>query len=104
MDGRQILEDLCILTKKQPSPSANPANQCGDLIAGSDISGLATGVIFVNAAFNLSVKPQFIEALIATIFFNPSSVKCSLFIIRLYACLKSSKSPRFCVIKPNLSK
>ena len=73
---------------KQPSPLVNPANQCGSLIFWSFTNSLPRGVILGKASTKLEDKPQFIEALIAIIFCKPSNVKCSLFCIKINACLK----------------
>jgi len=66
--------------------------------------GLLFGVVPGKAAFNSSVRPLFIEALIDTNLFNPSLVKCSLFFMRSTANLNNSKSIRFFVIKGYLLK
>ena len=76
-----------ILTKKHPSPDVKPANQLGSLILQSKTLGLGTGIIFGKAASIAEGRPQFIEALIATILRNPSIVRCSLFLIKLTAIL-----------------
>ena len=47
----------------------------------SFIIGLLTGFILRKAAFNLSDKPQLIEALMATSCLKPSSSRCSLVFI-----------------------
>ncbi|KAG0632547.1 hypothetical protein HOY80DRAFT_897845, partial [Tuber brumale] len=72
-----------------PSPSTNPANQCG-----SEISielfltiGRFTGIISGKRVFRTSVSPLFIEALILTNFLKPSSVRCSPSFIRYTADL-----------------
>jgi len=61
-----------LLTIKQPSPLANPAIQFGSGINGLT-KGLRTGIIEGKADFNASLRPQFIDALIATSFSKPSS-------------------------------
>jgi hypothetical protein len=63
------------------------------------ISGLLIGIILGKADCNSGLNPLFKFDLIATIFFNPSSVKCSLFLIKSKAFFQSSKSARFFVIK-----
>ena len=72
-----------MLTKKQPSPSTNPANQLG-LIEETDMGILSrfTGTIPGKATFNTSDRPLLIEALTAKIFRNPSIVRCYLFSIK----------------------
>lgn len=55
-----------------------PDNQKGFFISWSIIKGLCIGVISEKAIFKFGGKLHlFIEALIATNFFNPSIVKCS---------------------------
>ena len=66
-----------IRTIKQPSAAVNPINQWKSIIVWSLIKDLSTGTTLGKAAFSLSDKPKFIEALIATIFNNPSIVRCS---------------------------
>ena len=44
--------------------------------------GLGAGIVSGEAAFNSSDKPLFNEAFIDTIYFNPFSVKCFLFLTR----------------------
>jgi hypothetical protein len=51
------------------------------------ISGFGTGVTFEQDYLNLTERPLFIDDLIATSLFKPSSVKCSLRIINKKACL-----------------
>lgn len=80
-----------ILTKKHPSPDVKPANQLGSLILQSKTLGLPGrnwNNIWKNGAASIAEgRPQFIEALIATILRNPSIVRCSLFLIKLTAIL-----------------
>jgi len=76
-----------ILTKKHPSAEVKPANQLGSLNLKSKILGLVTGIVFGKASLLAKEIPQFIEALIATIFRKPSRLKCSLFLIKIKALL-----------------
>ncbi len=53
------------------------------------LTGLIAGVISGKASLKVSDNPQFNEAFIATICFNPSSVKWFLFLTMSNACLKN---------------
>ena len=66
-----------MLTKKQPSPQTNPANQKGLGIFSLDTIGLYTGIT-LKEFIKFYDKPKFIQALIDAIFINPSKVKCFL--------------------------
>lgn len=65
----------------------NPANHCGSGMGKSNTNGLSTGRILGKASFNFDDKHLFIDALIATILFNPSIVICSLFKAKFTASL-----------------
>jgi hypothetical protein len=93
-----------MLTIKQASPLANPANQNGSRIFGFFIKGLWNGTSPGKADLNSSDKPKFRDALITTILCNPSIVKCSLRSINSTTFLNNIKSAFFWVIKGNLSK
>jgi len=77
-----LVVDFVILTSKQPSPATNPAIQLGSGIFPVKMTGLSTiclsfrkctrGVNSLNSDFKKSDKPQFIDALILSIFINPS--------------------------------
>ena len=95
---------LNILIMNEPSPEVNPAIQFGSGIRGFSTIGLTTGTTSGKANLTFSDKPRFIEALIATIFRNPSKVKCSLRWIFSTTLLKKLKSEHFWVIKGYLSK
>ena len=80
--------EFLIKIMKLPSAEVKPAIQSGSgarriLPEGGSISvilstsGLLTGTTVGKAAFKLSVRPLLRVALIATIFCNPCSVKCS---------------------------
>ncbi len=56
------------------------------------ITGLSTGVYSGNSDFNLSYKPKFIDAFIATILFKPSIVKWALLLTSSTTCLNNKKS------------
>lgn len=73
---KRWLGELVIATYREtPSPVTKPDNKWKSLILAK-----TPGVkLFVNN----SVKPKFIEALIATILSNPSAVKCYRFLIHL---------------------
>lgn len=58
----------------------NPANQWGYEISWSSSLALGTSVILGKYSLNTSERPKFKDALILTILFNPSLVKCSFFI------------------------
>jgi len=73
--------------KKHPSPLVNPANHCGSGMGKSNTKGLSTGRILGKASFNFDDKHLFIDALIATILFNPSIVICSLLKTKFIASL-----------------
>jgi len=96
--------DLEIATKKQTSASMNPTSQWGDGISLKLTKGLATVITSGKELINTSDKPLFIEALMPTIFFNPSVVRCSFFFIKHTICLNNSKSACFCVNNGYLSK
>ncbi|KAF2135100.1 uncharacterized protein K452DRAFT_212276, partial [Aplosporella prunicola CBS 121167] len=75
--------ELCVFethfsTKKQDSPSANPANQWGLLIPLHSTTGLSFGTILGKAFFKTSGKPKFKEAFKLKISKRPLLVKCSL--------------------------
>ena len=57
----------------------NPTSQWGDGISLKLTKGLATVITSGKELINTSDKPLFIEALMPTIFFNPSVVRCSFF-------------------------
>jgi len=80
---------------KEPSASINPISQFGSMILVDSIFGLFTGEISVKDKLQISVKPLFIEALILTIFFKPSIVKCSFLFIKHIADLNKRKSAFF---------
>jgi hypothetical protein len=82
----------------------NPANQKGSGIFLSKTKGLFIGTISGKSSFSSGNKPKFKDALIATILHIPSFVKCSLFSVKLNACLKSKKSHFFSVINGYFSK
>ena len=65
----------------------NPANHCGSGIGEYWTKGLSTGRILGKAASIPEERPLFIDALIATILFNPSTVRCSLFKTKFIASL-----------------
>jgi hypothetical protein len=84
------LDDLIILTKKHPSPDANPANQWRSGIfcpSGKLTKGLFTGITLGKAAFSLSERPLLIENFIYIIFWSPSIVICSFLLIKLKTSL-----------------
>ena len=77
----------------------NPANHWGSGIGKFNTLGLSTGIILGKAYFNFGDKfLLFIDALIATIFCNPSVVICSLFKANFTACLNKRQSACFFVI------
>jgi hypothetical protein len=86
---------LKILIKNLLSPDTKPANQFGSFMVWSTTIGLDTGLIFEKFVANLSDKPQFIDALIATILCKPSIVKCSLRTIKSTTFLNKIKSAFF---------
>jgi len=57
-----------------------------------EIRALSTAIAEGKAEAKFSDRPQFIDALIDTIFINPSTVRCSEFFIKKNACLKRTKS------------
>jgi hypothetical protein len=67
-----------MLKKKHPSPEVKPAIQKGLGIFCVCTISLPFGFTLGNASRNFLDNPRFIDALIATIFCNPSKVKCSL--------------------------
>ena len=91
---------FCTITLKHPSPEVNPATQSGSLISCPSTKGLGYSLRLGKAVFNWSDKPKetspdscevviwdkLDEALMATIFSNPSGVKCSL-AIKIYTTL-----------------
>jgi hypothetical protein len=89
---------------KLPSADVKPAIQSGSISVILSTSDLLTGTTVGKAAFKLSVRPLLRVALIATIFCNPCSVKCSLFLYKSNAFIQSSKSPRFFVNNVYFSK
>lgn len=84
-----MVADLEIITRKQPSPVTNPATQLGSTISWSTTATLGAAITSGKAAFNFSDNPQLIEALIATISFNPSIFRCSLRLIFSITCLNN---------------
>ena len=68
----------------------NPANHSGSFIETKGTENLIAGTIPGKLAFSLSDSPLFKEALILTIFNNPSSVKCSLLTTSSDTFLKSA--------------
>jgi len=58
---------------KRKTAAANPVTQFGSSISLFTNNGLETGLISGKADFNASLRPQFIDALIATSFSKPSS-------------------------------
>ena len=76
----------------------NPANQKESLISWSLTIGIATGETSGNSAFCLGDKPLFWLAFIERIYFNPLTVRCSLFWIIKKTFLNKIKSARFWVI------
>ena len=98
-----VLEAL-FSTKKQDSPSANPANQWGSKIPFNSTTDLSFGTISGKDFFKISDKPRFKEALMLRISKRPLLVKCSLRIIKSTTSLNNKKSALFCVSKGYLSK
>lgn len=73
-----------------------PANQLKSVIKqGCFKLGLKTGTTSGKDSFNSSVKPKFILAFNANIFFKPTILKCSPCFIKEYASLNSKKSAFF---------
>ena len=66
-----------MLIKKQPSPEVNPASHCGSIVFGVSTLGLSTGTTLGKANWSFSDKPRFIDALVATMLYKPSLVRCS---------------------------
>lgn len=98
------LVDFWRFTKKQPSAAVKPANHWGSWIILFLTIGLETGATLGKASFNLSESPRLWEALIATICFKPSCVRCALILINSKTSLKSKKSACFCVISGYFAK
>ena len=73
----------------------NPANHSGSFIETKGTESLIAGTMSGKLAFSLSDSPLFKEALILTIFNNPSSVKCSLLTISSITALNNKKSSCF---------
>jgi hypothetical protein len=68
----------------EPSPSINPLTQWGFRGAlGTVKIGLAIVITLGKAAFNATDKPKLSTDFKESILCNPSSVKCSLFLINI---------------------
>ena len=96
---------LEILTRKQPSLNLQKkiritATQLGSTISWSTTTGFETERISGKAAFNSSDNPQLIDALIATLCFNPSGLRCYLRLIFSITCLNNKKK----IVAPNYSR
>lgn len=86
------------LAVKEASPEANPASQLESIKLVKVLEGLIIGVTSGNLLFNSSDNPQFKQALILKISFNPEGVKWPFSLIIAIILHQSKKSTDFSVI------